>query len=386
MYIYLDHNASTPVAPNVIEAMAAAMRKHFANPSSSDHMAGASAAQEIETARELIAHDVGARSAEIIFTSGATEANGLAIRGAFHAQQSQGRHRIVTAATEHPSVLRTAEALVREGAELIVLPVGTDGRLNLGDVAEAVDGRTALVSIMAANNETGVLQSVAAIGKLCREHDALFHSDLTQLAGHAFIDVGSLGIHLGSLSAHKMYGPKGVGALYARAPRPRARLATQQTGGGQEKGLRSGTLNTEGIVGFGEAFRLRRRQLQDIDILRARRDRLEKRLLEIPGASRNGDAVARLPHTLNLSIDGIDPHALQHALRNQVLFSTSSACSTDKVEASSVLLAMYGDGPRARNGFRLGLGYGTTDDDVERAAEAFRKAALRIRSGVLSGG
>ena len=362
------------------------MRNHFANPSSSDHMAGASAAKAIEAARALIAHDLGARPAEIIFTSGATEANGLAIRGAFHAQQSQGRHSIVTTATEHPSVLRTAEALANVGAEVNVLPVDSGGRLKLSDVAKAINGHTALVSVMAANNETGVLQSLTAIGELCREHGALFHSDLTQLAGYSSIDVGSFGIHLGSLSAHKMYGPKGVGALYARARRPRARLAAQQTGGGQERGLRSGTLNTEGIVGFGEAFRLRRSRLREVDALQARRDRLEERLLEIPGACRNGDKDARLPHAINLSIDGVDPHALQHALRNQVVFSTSSACSTDKVEASPVLVAMYGDSSRARSGFRLGLGYGTTDEDVEQAAEAFRKAVSRLRSGVLGGG
>ena len=386
MYIYLDHNASTPAAPTVIDVMAETMRKKFANPSSSDHVAGASAARAIEDSRAFIANEIGARAAEIIFTSGATEANGLAIRGAFRAQRSQGRRRIVTAATEHPSVLRTVEALVDDGAEAIVLPVGSDGRLNLCDVAEAIDGDTALVSVMAANNETGVLQSLVAIGDVCREQRVLFHSDLSQLAGYASIDVGSPGIHLGSLSAHKMYGPKGVGALYARARRPRAKISAQQTGGGQEKGLRSGTLNTEGIVGFGEAFRLRQGRLREVETLQARRDRLEESLLGIPGACRNGHVVGRLPHTMNLSIEGIDPHALQHALRDKVVFSTSSACSTDKVKTSPVLVAMYGDGPRARSGFRLGLGYGTTDDDVDRAAEAFKEAVARLRSGVLGGG
>ena len=383
MYIYLDHNASTPVAPSVIDRMAETMRKEFANPSSTDHVAGASAARAVEDARVFIAREIGVRAAEIVFTSGATEANGLAIRGAFRAQRAEGRHRIVTAATEHPSVLRTVEALVDDGAEAIVLPVGNDGRLNLRDVAEAIDNKTALVTVMAANNETGVLQPLAAIGDLCREQGVLFHSDLTQLAGYAVLDIGSLGIHLGSFSAHKMYGPKGVGALYARARRPRARISAQQTGGGQERGLRSGTLNTEGIVGFGEAFRLRKGRLRDIEMLQARRDRLETQLLAIPGACRNGHPSARLPHTLNLSIDGIDPHALQHALRDKIAFSTSSACSTAKVETSSVLVAMYGDGLRARSGFRLGLGYGTTDDDVERAAEAFKEAVARLRSGVL---
>ena len=383
MPVYLDHNASTPVAPSIIEVMALTMKTHFANPSSTDHMAGAAAAKVIDKAREFIAQEIGARPTEIVFTSGATEANCLAIRGAFYAQKEHGRRRVVTSATEHPSVLRTVEALVEHGAEAVVLPVDRYGRLDLEELATVITSETALVTVMAANNETGVLHPVAAIGELCSELGVLFHSDLTQLVGYAPINVQALGLHLASLSAHKMYGPKGVGALYARTRRPRARITPLQTGGGQERGLRSGTLNTEGIVGFGEAFHVRRDHLKNVDTLRERRDRLEAQLLAMKGVQRNGDPSARLPHTTNLSIGGIEPHALQHALRESIVFSTSSACSTDKVETSPVLVAMFGDGPRAREGFRLGLGFGTTDEDTATAGDAFEQAVERLRSGTL---
>lgn len=380
--IYLDHNASTPPASSVIAAMAESMEKNFANPSSVDHLAGAAASSAVEAARVKIASAIGARPADIIFTSGATEANNLAIRGTFLSQMLSGRARIVTVATEHPSVLETVRSLEVLGALPVILPVDDLGRIDLDQLKDAVSSDTALVSIMGANNETGVLHPIEEIGKICEEKGVSFHSDLTQLAGYASLKLEKSPLRLASLSAHKMYGPKGIGILYARSRRPRAQLVPVQTGGGHERGARSGTLNTEGAVAFAEAFRIRSKSLDSVATLQGRRDRLQAMLLEIKGARANGDQDHRLPHTINLSIDGIDPHALQHALRADVIFSTSSACSTEKVSISPVLSAMFGDTPRARQGFRLGLGYGTTDAEVEQVGRLFASAVDKLRNGV----
>ena len=380
---YFDHNASTPVASSVIDVMANTMRTHFANASSTDHIAGSKAANVISEARELISGELGVRAADVIFTSGATEANGLAIRGTFQDQLNKGRNQIISAATEHPSVLNTLQSLGQQGADVVILPVDEHGLIDLLELTDSLTERTALVTIMAANNETGVLQPLSEIGKICEANGTLFHSDLTQMVGYLPLDLSALGLHLGSLSAHKMYGPKGVGALFARSRRPRARLVAQQTGGGQEKGLRSGTLNTEGIAGFGEAFRVRRDRLVRSQEIKVLRDRLQGRMLSISGTRMNGHPEYRLPNTLNLSVEGVDPHALQHALKDKVLFSTSSACSTEKVETSSVLSAMFGDSARARSGFRIGLGFGTTEVQVDHAAAAFERAIAQLRLGIL---
>ena len=380
---YFDHNASTPVLPSVIDVMVASMQNDYANPSSTDHVAGSNAARSIESARELIGLELGGRAADITFTSGATESNGLAIRGVFFEQVAKGRNKIISTITEHPSVLRTIESLTLQGAEVVLLPVDEQGLVDLGQLSENVCEKTALVTVMGANNETGVLQPLKEIGEICRTCDVLFHSDVTQMVGYLPLDFSELGLHLASFSAHKMYGPKGVGALFARSRRPRARLVAQQTGGGQEKGKRSGTLNTEGIVGFGEAFRVRKERLSDSVAIEHLRDRLQSRILSISGTALNGHQRLRLPNTLNLSVERVDPHALQHSLREKVIFSTSSACSTEKVETSPVLVAMFGDSARAQSGFRIGLGFGTTEDQVDRAAEAMENAISQLRSGTL---
>jgi|TARA_R110002126_G_C10490653_1_gene504167 cysteine desulfurase len=380
---FFDHNASTPPAPSVIKIVGRTMQEHYANPSSVDHVAGSLASSVVSRARETIATGLSVRPAEIIFTSGATEANGLAIRGAFEEMAKQGRRKIISASTEHPSVLMTLKSLECRGADVTILPVNADGLIDLQELENTLEDSTALVTIMAANNETGVLQPLSEIGEICAKSDVMFHSDITQLVGYAPVNLESLGVHLASFSAHKMYGPKGVGALFAKARRPRARIAVQQTGGGQEKGLRSGTLNTEGIAGFGEAFRVRDQNLKNLKKLSALRDLLQDRLLALPDTVLNGHADYRLPHTLNISIEGVDPHALQFALRDKVIFSTSSACSTQKVETSSVLTAMFGEGERAKAGFRVGLGFGTTNEQVERAARAFEGAISQLRSGSL---
>ena len=384
--IYLDHNASTPIDNLVIERMAEAMRTHVANPSSVDHAWGHAAHQANETARALIASQLGARPTDLIFTSGATEANNIAIRGAFRTSKLNGRLQVVTAASEHPSVLDTVKALEHEDAEITVLPVDQCGRIDLGDLQHALDRNGALVSIMGANNETGVIQPVAEIAAICTELGVPYHCDMTQLAAHLPVDLSALGVTLASLSGHKIYGPKGIGLLYARSRRPRAQLVPLCTGGGQERGLRPGTPSTEAILGLSAAFERRARWLSSGSELEAMRDALQEQLLVIAGLRVNGGGAVRLPNTLNISIEGVDPHALQHRLRDQLIFSTGSACSTDKVHTSPVLAAMFGESPRARGGFRLGLGRSTTWDEINRSASAISVAVAELREGTIGSG
>lgn len=379
--IYLDHNASTPIDEMVIDRVVTAMRELPGNPSAVDHREGAAAAAAIEEARERVAKGVNARSADIIFVSGATEANNLAIVGAIRAQRQKGYNRIVTVATEHPSVL---EAAKQTGAadETMVLPVDDQGNIDLDLLESELKGGTALVSCMAANNETGVCHPLPAIGRLCDKYGALFHCDLTQLTAYHHIDVKSSNIHLASLSGHKMYGPKGTGALYCRRRSPHVAIEPILRGGGQERGLRSGTLNTSGIVGLGAAFDLREPRLKISASIADLRDALERRLVAETGAFVNGGEAHRLPNTLNLSIPGIEPLALMRRLSGQVTFSSSSACSTQSVKDSHVLEAMFGaNTERTKCAFRLGLGFGTTKDQIETAAELFIEAVAEIRQG-----
>ena len=379
--IYLDHNASTPVDEVVIDKIVAAMRELSANPSAVDHREGAAASAAVEEARERVAKGINARSADIIFVSGATEANNLAIVGAMQATNKTGCSRMVTVATEHPSVLEAAKHI---GAtdEVVVLPVDEQGQIDLNLLESELKRGIALVSCMAANNETGVCHPLAEIGRLCEKHDALFHCDLTQLTAYQPIDVQSSNIHLASLSGHKMYGPKGTGALYCRRRRPHVALEPILRGGGQERGLRSGTLNTSGIVGLSAAFELRELRLEIAASIADLRDALEQRLVQETGAFVNGGEANRLPNTVNLSIPGIEPLALMRRLSKQITFSSSSACSTQSVHDSHVLEAMFGaNTERTKCAFRLGLGFGTTKDQVETAAELFIEAVSGIRQG-----
>lgn len=379
--LYFDNNASTRPYASVIEAMADVMRSNYANPSSTDHAAGAAAAALVESSREAIAASLGARPSEIIFTSGATEANNLAIRGTYFACASPQKSVIVTAATEHPSVLQTLEALRPFGCSPLILSVNCEGRVDLAELREVISDKVCLVTLMGANNETGVCHPLRDIGAICRDKGVPFHSDLTQLAPWRELDMNGLGISLASLSAHKMHGPKGVGLLFARGRRPRAKLEPVQSGGGQERAQRSGTLNTEGVIGMAAAFAERRTRLAEVGRISELRTRLEQELLAIGGVEINGGEAERAPHTLNLSIAGVDPHALQHATRRELVFSTSSACSTEKVANSTVLEAMFGDTERTRNGFRLGLSHETTLEDVLFAARSIATATEHLRSG-----
>ena len=382
--VYLDHNASTPTEPSVVEATMKAMVDLWANPSSSEHSAGAAAAAAIEQARESVAATINCRGKEIIFCSGSTEANNLALIGSFAALKSSGKHHIVTTAIEHPSLLACRDHLEACGAEVTLVPVNATGRVGVADVKTVLRPETGLVSVMAANNETGVCQPIEAIGALCAESGVLFHTDYSQATAYRALDVGTANVHLASFSGHKMYGPKGVGALYARLRKPRVSLRPVLHGGGQERGLRSGTLNTPAIVGLGKAFNeVRRRRVADAQLLAKLRSRFVQGITAIPGARLNGDQRDTLPNTVSVSIEGIEPLALMHALRRELTFSASSACSTDKVESSHVLRAMYGEGARTREAFRIGLGRSTSEAEIDFALSAFVAGVDRLRTGQL---
>jgi cysteine desulfurase len=354
--LYLDHNATTPLDPAVIEAMDPYLRSIFANPSSIEHEHGHAAATAVERAREQVALAIGAKSNEIIFTGSCTEANNLAILGAANANPSK-KH-IITSRIEHPAALEPVRHLERQGWRVTYVNVDEVGRVSPDDIEAAITEGTLLVSIMAANNEVGTIQPIRDIGVLCARRGVFFHSDLAQILAYGAIDVQKDGLHLASLSAHKAYGPKGIGALYVRSRSPRVKIAPIQFGGGQERGLRSGTLNTAFIAGMGAALEIaRKRRTIDAkrlsDMCAAFRDALAIGLADV---SFNGDLIQRLPANLNFSIAGVEPLALIRSLRGQISFSASSACATDKIQTSHVLLAMFGDTPRARGAFRISPG------------------------------
>jgi len=382
--IYLDHNASTPIDPDVLETVIRVSRDSYANPSSVEHSRGSAAARIVENAREQIAALVNCKGTELVFTAGSTEANNLAILGVFPTLKATGRTHLITTKIEHPSVLACFDHLEGQGARVTRLGVDEGGQISLDELAEALTDETGLVSIMAANNETGVLQPIVEAGQLAEEAGALFHTDFSQASALVPLDLKNTPIHLASFSGHKAYGPKGVGALYRSIRKPRVNLAPVMFGGGQEKGLRAGTLNTPGIAGLGHAFELISKHIDhDRERIGALRDQLEKELKEALEVQVNGTTEARLPNTMSLTIDGVVPQALMQKLKDDLCFSASSACATEHVETSHVLLAMFGDTPRARNAFRLGLGRQTSQDDISSIADFFGNAAqdlLLLRS------
>lgn len=366
---YLDHNATTPTDPRVVDKMMPYFTDVIGNPSSVEHIHGNRAQAAVKAAREQVAKAIGARDTEIIFTGSCTEANNLAILGAARAQPEK-RH-LVVSAIEHPSVVEPARHLEAEGYDLTILPVDEFGMVSVQDVAAALRSETLLVSVMAANNEVGTVQPIRDIGAVCEAAGVIFHSDLAQLMATGQIDVAADHIHLASLSGHKAYGPKGVGALYVRSRSPRARVAPILFGGGQEKALRPGTLNVPLIVGMGEAFSLAVRQgAADggrlLAMSNAFRDFVAANL---EGVTFNGHPTHRLPGSSSLSIEGIEPLALMHKLNHLASFSASSACSTEKVETSPVLLAMFGESQRARQAFRVAPGRFTEDSALMTFAE-----------------
>ncbi|NJL01530.1 MAG: aminotransferase class V-fold PLP-dependent enzyme [Spirulinaceae cyanobacterium SM2_1_0] len=376
--IYLDHHATTPVDPQVLAAMLPYFSAAFGNPGSA-HAYGWEAEAAVEQAREIIAAAIAATPEEIIFTSGATEANNLALIGAAEANLSRGRH-LVTIATEHSAVLAPCRYLESLGFELTVLPVQPDGLLDLMQLEQALRPDTILVSAMAANNEIGVLQPLAEIGARCRDRGILLHTDAAQALGKIPLDVEAMSIDLMSLTAHKLYGPKGIGALYVRRRQPRVQLAPQLRGGGQERGLRSGTLYPPQIVGFGKAVEISQAQMAT-EAARARglRDRLWANLQVLPDIYRNGHPEQRLPSNLNVSIGGVDGSALLLGLRSVVALSSGSACASAGTAPSHVLTALGRSPTLAYASLRFGLGRNTTADQLESVAAAVITTVRSLR-------
>jgi cysteine desulfurase len=372
--IYLDYNATTPLDPRVLDAMLPYFRERFGNAASRHHALGCDAAKAVEAAREPVAGLIGADPREIVWTSGATESNNLAIKGVAAA----GRH-VVTVATEHRAVLDPCEHLESKGVKVSYLRVSPDGVLDLDRLAKAIAPETALVSVMHANNETGVIHPIAEIGRLCKERKVLFHTDATQSFGKEPIDVESMGIDLLSASAHKLCGPKGVGVLYVRRRAPRVRLEPLLHGGGHEKGYRSGTLNVPAIVGMGAASEIAARErAAEQPRVRELRDRLEKGLLALEGVERNGSADRRLANTSNLSFRGLDGEELMKAVP-ELAVSSSSACTSALLQPSYVLGALGCDEERVRGSVRFSLGRFTTAAEIDRAVELLAAAVAARR-------
>jgi cysteine desulfurase len=372
--IYLDYAATTPVDPRVLEMMLPYFTEHFGNPSSKSHSYGNTASAAVEVSREKLAKAINARPQEIIFTSGATEAINLAIKGVALANESKTKH-FIAVATEHKAVLDCFDWLEHNGYETTILPVDSDGILDPQQVADAIRSDTVMVSVMMVNNETGVIQDIAEIGEICKKQGVYFMTDATQSLVKEKIDIRKMNIDLLAASSHKIYGPKGVGMLYASRSNPRVKIEPILHGGGHEKGLRSGTLATPLIVGFGEAVKLSCAEMkrEHTRILNLR-DALQNELLErVPGSSVNGDILKRVAGILNIKLPPVDAEALVASLANQVAFSTGSACTSEKVEPSHVLSSMALDSTCS---IRLTLGRPT--QDVSNIAELFVSAVVRL--------
>lgn len=378
--IYLDHHATTPCDPRVVEAMLPYFTESFGNPSSTIHSLGRKAQAAVEEAREQVAALINAHPKEILFTSGATESNNLAILGLGRGY-SGSKRRIVTTAIEHKAVLAPLQVLAQAGFEVVSLPVTHEGRVNWQQLEAAITDDTLLVSVQAANNEIGTLQPLAEIGALARTHGAFFHTDAAQAVGKIPVDVEQWDVDLLSLSAHKLYGPKGVGALYVRGGAQAAPLTPLVLGGGQEAGLRSGTYNVPGIVGLGVACSLCQASLEQEQLrLAALRDRFEGLLMAgIEGFSRNGDLTQRLPYNSSFTIPGVDSETLLVNLPD-LLLSTGSACNSGAIEPSPVLLALGMTRQDAYCSLRVGLGRWTTETEIEQAATQIGEAVRRIRA------
>ncbi len=378
--IYMDHHATTPVAPEVFEAMRPYFLEHFGNAASRSHVFGRIAESAVETARGQVAHAIGCKPTEIVFTSGATEADNLALKGVAHAYREQGTH-LITSTIEHHAVLDTCKRLEREGFEVTYLPVDQQGRVEPESVAKAITPQTILVSIMLANNEIGTIQPLAEIGKICKARGVLLHSDAVQGLGKIPVNVHALGVDLMALTAHKLYGPKGVGALYVRTDRPRVKLEPQMDGGGHERGRRSGTLNVPGIVGFGAACELAGRLMVGEGVrLTALRERLKAGLFRrLDHIALNGHPTERLPGNLHMSFGTVDGSALMMSLKD-VAVSAGSACASGSLQPSHVLKALGVKGELAQAAIRFGLGRGNTEEEVDYVCDQIVAHVTRLRS------
>jgi cysteine desulfurase len=375
--IYLDYSATTPVDPRVVDKMIPYLREHFGNPASRSHAYGWEAEQAVEEAREQVAKLVNADPREIIWTSGATESSNLAIKGAAHFYKDKGRH-LVTVKTEHKATLDTMRELEREGFEVTYLDVLENGLLDLEAFKAALRPDTTVVSVMFVNNEIGVIQDIAAIGEICRSRGIVFHVDAAQATGKVVIDLAQLKVDLMSFSAHKTYGPKGIGALYVRR-KPRVRLEAQMHGGGHERGLRSGTLPTHQIVGMGEAFRLAREEMAiECERIRMLRDRLLKGLQEIEEVYVNGDLEHRVPHNLNMSFNYVEGESLIMAIKD-IAVSSGSACTSASLEPSYVLRALGRSDELAHSSIRFSIGRFTTVEEIDFAVDLIKRKVGKLR-------
>ncbi|ENO82090.1 IscS subfamily cysteine desulfurase [Thauera mechernichensis] len=375
--IYLDYSATTPVDPRVAEQMIPWLTEHFGNPASRSHAYGWAAEEAVETAREQVAALVNADPKEIIWTSGATESNNLAIKGAAHFYKGKGKH-VITLKTEHKAVLDTVRELEREGFEATYLDVQENGLVDLEALKAAIRPDTIVISVMFVNNEVGVIQPIAEIGELCREKGIVFHVDAAQATGKIGIDLAALKVDLMSFSAHKTYGPKGIGALYVRR-KPRVRLEAQMHGGGHERGLRSGTLATHQIVGMGEAFRLAREEMGvENERIRRLRDKLLAGLTDIEATYVNGDLEQRVPHNLNISFAYVEGESLIMAIK-EIAVSSGSACTSASLEPSYVLRALGRNDELAHSSIRFSIGRFTTEEEVDYAIDLLRRKIGKLR-------
>ncbi len=376
--IYLDSNATTPMDPRVFEAMRPYFLEDFGNAASKNHSFGWKAEEAVDYAREQVAKLVGASEKEIIFTSGATESNNLAIKGVYEMYAAKGNH-IITVSTEHKAVLDTCKHLEKLGAEVTYLSVGSDGLITAEEIEAAIKPNTILVSVMFANNELGVIQPIEAIGKLCKSKGVLFHTDATQAVGKVSVDVTRDNIDLMSFTAHKMYGPKGVGALYVRRKNPRVKVTAQIDGGGHERGMRSGTLNVPGIVGFGKACEIALQEMEtDAKRLGGMRDKLEKALLKLEESYVNGSVEHRLPHTCNISFKYVEGEGLMMGIKD-IAVSSGSACTSASLEPSYVLKSLGLDDELAHSSLRFGLSKFTTEEEIDYTINLVSEAVNKLR-------
>ena len=375
--IYMDYGATTPVDPRVVDAMVPWLREHFGNPASRSHAWGWEAEEAVETARGHVAALIGADPREIVWTSGATESNNLAIKGAAHFYQSKGKH-LITVKTEHKAVLDTMRELERQGFEVTYLDVQEDGLLDLDALKAAIRPDTVLLSVMFVNNEIGVIQDMAAIGAICREKGVILHVDAAQATGKVEIDLQTLPVDLMSLASHKTYGPKGIGALYVRR-KPRVRLEAQMHGGGHERGMRSGTLPTHQCVGMGEAFRIAKEEMaQDLAKARALQKRLIDGLKDLEQVFFNGDLVQRVPHNLNVSFNYVEGESLIMGIKGLAV-SSGSACTSASLEPSYVLRALGRSDELAHSSLRITVGRFTTEEEIDYAIATIRQNVDKLR-------